>query len=140
MPVSTPHDALFVTMIERYSAVVSGYWCQCNRRFGLGLKARKTIARLIIGTKLFNNDSNVMVTHSPLTHCHIRQHGDNVRSHDTLSTLRLFVGLSKVTRCDIVQMHGARYVKQHLVGGDILQRGSDTDDEPQLIGPLKNAH
>ena len=57
----------FVTMLDRetvQSSVVIG--CRCNRRIREGLKAGKN-PRLITSTTLFNTDSNVMVTHAPLT-------------------------------------------------------------------------
>ena len=58
----------FVTILDRetvQSSVVIGVGE--NRRIREGLKARKNIPRLITSTTLFNTDSNVMVTHAPLT-------------------------------------------------------------------------
>ena len=64
--------------------------------------------------KLFNG-SNVLVTDSPL------QQSDHVRTNNMVSTSRWFVGSSKVTSCDSVQMICGGHVRQHLVGNDNLQ-------------------
>ena len=85
------------------SSVVIGIGATGNQ---IRTEGQKKFARLITSTKLFN-DSNVLVTDSPL------QQSDHVRTNNTVSTSRWFVGSSKVTSCDSVQMNCGGHVRQH---------------------------